>query len=59
MYTAEHLHRLSTTLHLGAIAMELGQPLRWDPQAESFDLAAANALRSRARRDDWRKLPRA
>jgi predicted dehydrogenase len=59
MYTAEHLHRLSTTLHLGAIAIELGQPLRWDPQAESFDLAAANALRSRARRDDWRKLPRA
>ena len=55
MYTAEALHRLSTTLHLGAIAMELGRPLRWDPAKEEFDDAAANALRSRLRRDDWRR----
>lgn len=53
MYTAEALHRLSTTLHLGAIAMELGRALKWDPQAEKFDDAAANALRSRPRRMDW------
>jgi predicted dehydrogenase len=58
MYTAEALHRLSTTLHLGAIAMELGRPLKWDPRAEKFDDAQANALRSRARRDDWKRLAR-
>ena len=56
MYTAEALHRLSTTLHLGAIAMELGRPVQWDPTAEKFDDARANALRSRARRDDWRRI---
>ena len=55
MYTAEALHRLSTTLHLGAIAMELERPLRWDPVKEEFDDAAANALRRRPRRDDWRR----
>ncbi len=56
MYTAEALHRLSTTLHLGALAMELGRPLKWDPVKEEFPGdAAANALRSRAMRDDWRK----
>jgi hypothetical protein len=57
MYTAEGLHRLCTTLHLGAIALEVGRPLRWDPQTESFDDPAANARRSRPRRDDWKKLP--
>jgi predicted dehydrogenase len=56
MYTAEALHRLSTTLHLGAIAMELGRPLKWDPKQEKFDEAPANALRTRARRDDWQRL---
>ncbi|MSU51426.1 MAG: hypothetical protein EXS37_20450 [Opitutus sp.] len=58
MYTAESLHRLCTTLHLGAIAMELGRPLKWDPVKEQFDDAAANALRSRKIRDDWKKLAR-
>ncbi|QDV62737.1 Gfo/Idh/MocA family protein [Crateriforma conspicua] len=51
MYDAESLHRLSTVMHLGSIAMELNRPLNWDPQAESFDDADANALRSRPRRD--------
>lgn len=55
MYTAEALQRLATVLHLGAIAMELEKPLRWDPQTESFDDAQANALRTRARRDDWKR----
>ena len=56
MYTAEALHRLSTTLHLGAIAMELGRPLKCDPIAESFPAdAAANALRARPRRNDWKR----
>jgi len=55
IYTAEALHRLSTTLHLGAIAMELGRPLRWDPAAEDFPGdGAANALRTRPQRHDWR-----
>ena len=58
MYTAEALHRLSSTLHLGAIAMELGRPLKWNPQTEKFDDAAANALRQRPRRDDWKRLAR-
>ncbi len=53
MYTAEALHRLSTTLHLGAIAMEFGQPLTWDPLKEAFGQPAANALRSRPVRQDW------
>lgn len=57
MYTAEGLHRLCTTMHLGAIAMETGRPLRWDPKTESFGDRAADALRRRPRRDDWKKLP--
>lgn len=55
MYTAEALQRLSSVLHIGAIAMELGKPLRWDPATESFDDAKANALRQRARREDWKR----
>jgi len=55
MYTAEALQRLSTVLHIGAIAMELGKPLKWDPQTESFDDAEANALRQRPRRGDWKR----
>jgi hypothetical protein len=58
MYTAEALQRLSTALHVGAIAMELERPLKWDPATEKFDDAAANALRSRPRRDDWKKSAR-
>lgn len=49
-YSAEGLHRLSTVLHMGAIAMELKRPLKWDTQAESFDDPDANALRSRPSR---------
>lgn len=56
MYTAEALHRLSTTLHLGSVAMELGRPVRWDPEAEVFlDDPEANALRARPARRDWDK----
>ena len=55
-YTAEAGHRLSTVMHMGNIAMELGRKLRWDPQTESFvGDDAANALRSRVSRDDWKK----
>lgn len=56
MYTAEALQRLCTTLHVGAIAMELGRPVRWDPVKEEFPGdSAANALRSRPRREDWKR----
>tara|TARA_B110000305_G_scaffold64109_1_gene71371 strand:- start:5962 stop:7227 length:1266 start_codon:yes stop_codon:yes gene_type:complete len=49
-YNAESLHQLSTVMHMGAIAMEVDRPLKWDPQAESFDHISANALRSREQR---------
>jgi predicted dehydrogenase len=56
LYTAEALHRLSTTLHIGAIAMELGRPLKWDPAKEVFTGdPQANALRSRPQRNDWQR----
>jgi hypothetical protein len=58
MYTAEALHRLSTTLHLGAIAMEVGRPLKWDPAKEAFNDESANALRSRTRREEWKRVAR-
>ena len=57
-YTAEALQRLSTVMHIGAIAMELGRPLRWNPAAEAFNDPAANALRQRQCRDDWKRLGR-
>jgi len=54
-YTAEDLHRLSTAMHIGNIALELGRPLKWDPEGEAFvDDKEANALRSRESRDDWK-----
>ncbi|MDZ4403108.1 Gfo/Idh/MocA family oxidoreductase [Prosthecobacter sp.] len=54
-YTAEGLHRLSTVMHIGAIAMELDKPLRWDPKTEAFDDAKANDLRQRTSREDWKR----
>ncbi|MEM7397069.1 MAG: gfo/Idh/MocA family oxidoreductase, partial [Verrucomicrobiota bacterium] len=54
-YPAEDIHRLSTTLHLGAIAMELGRTLKWDPDKEYFvGDEQADTLRSRTARD-WAK----
>ncbi len=54
VYTAEAGHRLSTVMHIGTIAMELGRPLEWDPGNETFNDEQADALRSRASRDDWK-----
>ena len=54
-YTAESLHRLSTVMHIGAISMELDNPLSWDPTTESFDDPKANALRQRVSREDWQR----
>ena len=43
-------------MHIGNIAMTLGRKLKWDPHNESFPGdEAANALRSRPSRDDWKK----
>ncbi len=55
-YPAETLHRLSTTLHMGLIAMDLGRPLRGDPENERFigDSEADRRCR-RSEREDWRK----
>jgi len=54
-YTAEDLHRLSTCMHLGNIALELGRKVQWDPKDETFvDDSEANKLRSRPQRDDWK-----
>ena len=54
-YNAEAGQRLSTAMHIGNIAMELGRKLRWDPKAEAFlDDDAANRLRRRESRDDWK-----
>ena len=53
-FPAEILHRCSTVLHLGNIAMLLRRPLQWDPDQEAFiDDAEANAMRSRELRDPW------
>ncbi|MBK1880178.1 Gfo/Idh/MocA family protein [Pelagicoccus mobilis] len=35
-YSAETLHLLSTTLHMGLIAMDTGRKLNWDPKTEQF-----------------------
>lgn len=54
-YTAETMHLLHVTCHLGIIAIRLGRKLRWDPKTESFPGdAAANKMRSRPNREDWR-----
>lgn len=55
-YPAEDGQRLSTVMHVGNIAMELGRKLTWDPQKEEFPGDdAANRLRSRTAREDWKK----
>ena len=53
-YDAEALHRLSSTLLTGSIAMKLGRPLEWDPEKEEFvNDEEANALRTRPALRDW------
>ena len=48
------LHRLSTVMHIGNIAIELGRKLKWDPESESFGDPEADGLRSRVTRTDWK-----
>lgn len=48
--------RGDTLCQLSLIAVKLGRPLRWDPQAERFtdDAAANQALEPRPLRGDWK-----
>ena len=50
-------HRVCTVCHLANLAIELGRPLRWDPEKEVFlGDTSANAKLDRQRRDPW-QLP--
>lgn len=51
---AEAGHRTATICHLNNIAMKLGRPLKWDPEAEQFiDDAEANGLLVPCMRMPW------
>ena len=53
-YDVEALHRLSSTLLTGSIAMKLERPLEWNPEKEEFvNDEEANALRTRPPLRDW------
>jgi predicted dehydrogenase len=45
--------RSVTVCHIGNIAYALQQPLRWNPETESFGDDEANRLLDRARREPW------
>ncbi|MCX6873906.1 MAG: Gfo/Idh/MocA family oxidoreductase [Verrucomicrobia bacterium] len=48
--TAEAAHRTCSVCLMSSIGMKLGRPLKWDPQTEHFDDAAANQLLNRPER---------
>ncbi|MBX3178481.1 MAG: Gfo/Idh/MocA family oxidoreductase [Candidatus Hydrogenedentes bacterium] len=53
-YSPADIHRLSSAMHIGNIAMRLGRKLQWDPAAEEFPGdAEANAMRGRPMRAPW------
>ncbi|MBD5781146.1 Gfo/Idh/MocA family oxidoreductase [Pelagicoccus sp. NFK12] len=53
--SAEVGHRSATLCHLANIAIDLGRPLYWNPERESFVADAhANALVNRPSRAKWR-----
>jgi len=53
-YTAETMHLLHTTLHMGVIAIRIGRKLHWDPKTETFkNDRAANELCIRPAHRDW------
>lgn len=53
-YTPEDIHRLSSVMHLGNIAMRLGRKLTWDVAREEFPGDdEANALRAEPMRAPW------
>lgn len=52
--SAEIGHRSATICHLANISIELGRPLYWNPDRESFTADAhANALVNRPSRKEW------
>ena len=54
-YSPQDIHRLSTAMHLGNIAMLLERPLKWDPVKEEFPGDdEANAMRDRPMREPWK-----
>ncbi len=57
IYPALDMHQISTTLHMGVIAIITGSKLKWDPQNERFiDNHAANRLCQRPEARDWEAL---
>lgn len=53
-YPALDLHQMSTTLHMGVIAITLDRKLNWDPQKEMFiNDEKANKLCKRPQARDW------
>ena len=51
---AEIAHRSVSICHIGRIAMDLGRPLTWDPDAERFvGDDQANRLLARPMRSPW------
>ena len=53
-YTAETLHLLSTSLHMGVIAIRLGRKLQWDMAKGAFvDDAEANRMRMLPQARKW------
>lgn len=55
-YSAETLHQLSTTLHMGVIAADLGRGLTWDPKKERFkNDKEANSKLTVKLHDDWKR----
>jgi predicted dehydrogenase len=53
-FPAEIVHRCSSVMHVGNIAMLLGRKLHWDPNKEEFvNDDTANRFRSRAARGPW------
>jgi hypothetical protein len=53
-YTAQALHEISTTLHMGVLGITLGRTLKYDPGKNIFSKDdEANALRKRPKSRDW------
>ncbi|MFP6581615.1 MAG: Gfo/Idh/MocA family oxidoreductase [Candidatus Hydrogenedentota bacterium] len=53
-YTPKDIHHLSTTMHLGNIAMLTGRKIEWDPKKEKIiGDKDANKYRSRVAREGW------
>ena len=46
-------HHTATMCHMANIAMLLGKKLRWDPEKEQFDDAAANRMLQPSMRAPW------